>query len=274
MISVYYTNRLTLSQHLEKNMHQKLFAIPLSIVILSISLFSTLHAAPSASSDPGYKAFMQAAKANKFLMVHLYSGKQDQKLVKACGDALGVLKKSLNTINIDLNNTGTGFLVEKYNLKYAPLPLVIIIAPNGIISGSFQSPFSPDQVKSAFQTPKTLKCLLALQERKLVFVSAQGKVTSENKEALDGIRRFEKENPLYGSVEMILIDPKDSSEAPFLSKLQVQPDIKKAQTFLLVPPGRIMGRWDGATDPGEFVKRLNSMSKSCSAPSCADPTCK
>ena len=73
---------------------------------------------------------------------------------------------------------------------------------------------------------------------------------------------------------MILLDPKDSSESSLLAQLKVQPDIKKAETFLLVPPGRIMGRWVGATDPSEFVKRLKSLAESCSSPSCVDPTCK
>ena len=259
-------------------MYQKCFVVPLCSLILLVSIFGTLEAAtpvsPDLSGDPGYLAFMQAAKADKYLMVHLYSGTQDQALKKACADSRGALKETLNTVSIDLKNAGAGFLVDKYKLKYAPVPLVIIIAPNGVISGSFKSSFSPEQVKSAFQTPKTLQCLLAFQERRLVFISAQGKDTAENKEALEGITQFGKENPLYGAVEMILIDPKDSAEASLLAQLKVQPDIKKAQTFLLVPPGRIMGRWDGATDSKEFVKRLNSLSKSCSTPSCVDPKCK
>lgn len=259
-------------------MRQKFFVIPLCLLILLVSTFGTLQAAPPVSADlsgdKGYQAFMEATESDKFLMVHLYSNTPEQVLEKSCADAQAALKKTLNAVSIDMGKTGAGFLVKKYNLKYAPLPLVIIIAPNGVIAGSFQSSFSPEQVRSAFQTPKTLQCLLAFQERRLVFISAQGKDTAENKEALDGITRFSKENPLYGRAEMILVDPKDSSESSLLAQLKVQPDIKKAQTFLLVPPGRIIGRWAGATDSGEFVKRLNALSKSCSTPSCVDPNCK
>ncbi len=258
-------------------MYKKFFIIPFCLLVLIVSSFSTLQAAttqPDLSADPGYQAFTKATKANKYLMVHLYSGTQEKAIETACINAHNTLKKTLDTVSIDLKNAEAGFLVDKYKLKYAPVPIVFIIAPNGVISGSFRSSFSTEQVKSAFQTPKTLRCLLAFQERKLVFISAQGDDTTENKEALDGITRFGKENPLYGAVEMILLDPKDSSEASLLAQLKVQPDIKKAQTFLLVPPGRIMGRWAGATDPGEFVKRLNSLSKSCSTPSCVDPKCK
>ncbi len=259
-------------------MYQKIFIIPLCLLVILVSSFGTLQAAtpvpPDLSADPGYKAFTQSTKANKYLMVHLYSGTPEQAIETAYINAHSTMKKTLNAVSIDRKNAGAGFLVDKYKLKYAPVPIVIIIAPNGVISGSFRASFSPEQVKSTFQTPKTLQCLLAFQERRLVFISAQGKETAENKEALDGITRFGKENPLYGAVEMILIDPKDSSESSLLAQLKVQPDIKKAQTFLLVPPGRIMGRWAGATDPKEFVKRLNSLAKSCSSPSCVDPTCK
>ncbi len=259
-------------------MYQKFFVIPLCLLVLLVSSFGTLQAAtpvvPDLSADPGYQAFTQANKANKYLMVYLYSGTPEQAMENAYIKAHSAMEETLNAVSIDLENAGAGFLIEKYRLKYAPVPLVIIIAPNGVISGSFRSSFSLEQVKSAFQTPKTLQCLLAFQERRLVFISAQGKETTENKEALAGITRFGKENPLYGKVETILLDPKDSSEASLLAQLKVQPDIKKAQTFLLVPPGRIMGRWKGATDPGEFVKRLKSLAKSCSSPSCVDPTCK
>ncbi len=256
-------------------MYQTFLAVPLCMLIILISSFGTLQAAaPDVSADPGYQAFTQAAKANKYLMVHLYSGQQEPAMEKACSSAHSSLKETLNTVSIDLKDAGAGFLVDKYRLKYAPVPIVIIVAPNGVISGSFRSSFSPEQVKSAFQTPETLQCLMAFQQRRLVFISAQGKETTENKEALDGITRFGRENPLYGAIEMIVIDPKDSSEATLLAQLKVQPDIKKAQTFLLVPPGRIMGQWAGATDPAEFVKRLNAVSKSCSKPSCKDPKCK
>lgn len=259
-------------------MYPKFFLVPLCLLVLLVSSFGTLQAAtpvsPDFSADPGYQAFTQATKANKYLMVHLYSGTPEQAMENAYIKAHSTMKETLNAVSIDLQNTGAGFLIEKYKLKYAPVPIVIIIAPNGVVSGSFRSSFSPEQVESTFQTPKTLQCLLAFQERRLVFISAQGKETTENNEALDGITRFGKENPLYGKLEMILIDPKDSSESALLAQLKVQPDIKKAQTFLLVPPGRIVGRWAGATDPGEFVKRLNSLAKSCSTPSCVDPTCK
>lgn len=255
------------------------FIVTFHTLIFFIATLGMLHAktslpSPDLSNDPGYKAFTKASEADKFLMIHLYSGTSESELKTAYTNVHSTLPKSLHAVSIDLHNSSASFLIDKYNLRYAPIPLVIIIAPNGAISGSFQSPFSAEQVKTTFHTPKTQQCLLAFQERKLVFISVQNKETTENTAALDGIKQFKKDNPLYGVSEVILLNPKDTSETQLLSRLQIQPDIKIARTFLLVPPGRILGSWKGATNSNDFLKRLKSLSRSCSIPSCVDPTCK
>jgi len=260
-------------------MCQRILIIPLYVLTLLFSTFATLQAttpasSPDLSADPGYQAFMKAAETDKFLMVHFYSGTPVPELEAAHADAQNALADLIKAVSINVQNPEAAFLVGKYNLRYAPVPLVMILAPNGAITGTFKTPFSAKQVKAVFHTPKTLQCILALQERKLVFFSIQGNETSENKAALDGIRRFEKENPLYGVIELILLDPTDSSETQLLKQLRIQPNIRKAQTFLLVPPGRMVGQWTGATDPGDFVKRLQALSRTCADPSCADPSCK
>ncbi len=255
------------------------FIAQLYLLLFLVSAVGTLQASTQTvpvdlTKDPGYQALTSAVKSNKFLMVNLYSEKPAKELEKACSDVHSILSDNLETVNIDVKNPGSKFLVEKFNLRYAPLPIVIIVAPNGVISGSFKSEFSSKQVKATFHTPKTLECLLVFQERKLLFISVQGKTTSDNKESLGSIRKFEKENPLYRVGKLVVLDPKDNNETSLLKRLRIQPDIKQAQTFLMAPPGRIIGQWAGATDPGKFVARLKSLSKSCSTPSCVDPTCK
>ena len=258
----------------------KIFIIvQLYILLFLLSVVGLLQAStqtipPNMEKDPGYRAFSNAAESNKFLMLSLYSEKPDKELEKACSKAHNALSDNLDTVSIDVKNSDSKFLVEKFNLRYAPLPIVIIVAPNGVISGSFKSDFSSKQVKEAFQTPKTLECLLVFQERKLLFISIQGKTTSDNKEALNSIRRFKKDNPLYKVGNLVVLDPKDNTETSLLKQLRIQPDIKQAQTVLMAPPGRVLGQWAGATDPDKFLARLKSLSKSCSTPSCADPTCK
>lgn len=253
--------------------------VPLYALAFLFSTFAALQAvtpassSPDLSNDPGYQAFMKAVEIDKFLMVHLYSGTPVQELETAYADTQDTLADSLEAVSIDVQNPEAAFLVGKYNLRYAPVPLVMILAPNGAITGTFKAPFSASQVEAVFHTPKTLQCILALQEKKLVFISIQSNETSENKAALDGIRQFEKENPLYGAIELVILDPMDSAEAKLLKQLRVQPNIRKARTVLMVPPGRTVGQWTGATDPGDFVKRLQALAKTCADPSCADPSC-
>ncbi len=255
------------------------FIVTLHTLIFFIATFGMLHAktslpSPDLSNDPGFKAFTKASEEDKFLMLHLYSGSPESELKTTYTNVHSTLLKSLHAVSINRDNSSSSFLIEKYNLRYAPIPLIVIIAPNGAIAGSFQSSFSAEQVKAVFHSPKTQQCLLALQERKLVFISVQNKKTSENTAALDGIKQFEKENPLYRVSEVILLNPKDTSETQLLNQLQIQPDIKTAQTFLLVPPGRIIGSWKGATNSNDLKNRLKSLSKNCSTPSCVDPNCK
>ena len=255
------------------------FMVTLHIFIVFIATLGMVHAkasqpSPDLSNDPGYQAFTKASEADKFLILYLYSGTSESELKTSYTNVHSALQKSLHSVSIDVHNSSASFLIDKYNLRYAPVPLVLVIAPNGAILGSFKSPFSAKQVKAIFRTPKTQQCLLAFQERKLVFISVQNKETTENTAALDGIKQFKKDNLFYKVSDVILLNPKDTSETQLLSQLKIQPDIKIAQTFLLVPPGRILGMWKGATNPNDFLKRLKSLSRSCSTPSCVDPTCK
>ncbi|MBI9090777.1 MAG: hypothetical protein JEZ12_16290 [Desulfobacterium sp.] len=167
-------------------------------------------------------------------------------------------------------------LVDNYNVRFAPLPMVVILAPNGALTGNFKKAFTQDQVEAMLLSPVSQQCLLAFQQQKIVFLCVQGKNTASNPEALDGVKRFRNEPTLKKFSEVVMIDPTDPDEKKLLGQLGIASETAVAETFLLAPPGRVVNKWTGPTSKEAINKALRTLMKAqqaCQIPNCGDPSC-
>ncbi|MCP4718781.1 MAG: hypothetical protein GY860_04915 [Desulfobacteraceae bacterium] len=258
-----------------------LMRFPLILTLITCFILSA-HALESAtdptstSLDSGIKALNDATESGKHLLVLFQPSNKLTTLTDSFISASQKLIKTADSVVINTKKVEESGLVDRYNIRFAPLPIVVILAPNGALTGSFTKSFSKDQVENLILSPASQQCLLALQKKKLVFICIQGNETDQNEEAMEGVEQFRKTNVFGNMTEVIVVDPADPLESKLLSQLRLKTDIKVANTLLLSPPGKVLGKWSGATSKGEFTLALMAESKAgktCSVPNCGDPTC-
>ena len=86
----------------------------------------------------------------------------------------------------------------------------------------------------------------AIQDRHSILLCVQNDKTQFNQEAMQGVEAF-KADPQYAKgTEIVVLNPADKAEQPFLKALQVDPQTATAVTLLVTPPGAPVARFAGA----------------------------
>jgi hypothetical protein len=222
-------------------------------------------AEPRAATGPAAAAIDEAAKADKYLFVFFYRD-QDQPTQTArqwFEGAVGKYADRAMSMTVDVNSMSDRAIVTRYGLDRAPMPLVLVLAPNGAVTKSFIGDLASADWETAFVSPSAQKCLKALQDRKLVFICIQNGQTQHDTEAMQGVKEFTAAPQYAGTTEVVTLDPADPAERGFLEILKVQPATAEAVTVLMAPPGSIVGTYTGATSKDTFVAATKGAARGC-----------
>ena len=243
------------------------------LIAVLVSLMSTVLVsevvaqAPQAGPNQGFAAIDRAAKANKYLFIFFF--RQDDEQTKLMGQifnaATNAVTNKADPLTVRITDTSAAEIVTKFGVAKAPMPLVLVLAPNGAVTASFPGKFTKEQLLSAFGTPSTEKVLSAMQQGKLVVLCVQNGRTRLNTEAMNGVRAFKADQRYAAATEVLMLDPNLAAERPLLAKLGMNAPVEEATTILVAPPGSVIGSFKGATDKNQIVTTLTSALSSCGA---------
>ena len=213
----------------------------------------------------GIVAIKRAAKAGKYLFAFFRrdDDEQTRKMAQALDAAMTKVDGRAEQVTIDVSDPSERHIVKKFGVDRAPMPLVLVLAPNGAVTGGFPVRSEEKQLTEALVGPNTAKVLKALQGGKLVFVCVQNAQTKSNAPAMRGVKDFVADAEYAKSTEVVTFDPTVAAEAKFLGQIKIGPKIKQATTVLLAPPGTIVGKFEGATDKGKLVAALEACGVDC-----------
>lgn len=217
----------------------------LMLVLALVGLMSWLPVseaatqAPQAPSSRGLAAVDRAAKAHRHLFIFFYrqDDAQTQRLTAVFDNAVAALGGQADSIAIPITDPSEAGFVAKFRVKEAPMPLAMVLAPNGAIAAGFPSNFTEEQLLGSLATPAMEKLLGALQQGKLVFLCVQNGGTRENAKAMSGVRAFKADQRYAAATEVLMLDPSLPTERPFLTKLGMNAPVNEAKTLLIAPPG-------------------------------------
>ena len=222
-------------------------------------------------ASPGAAAIQRAAGAGKhlFILFHEGDGEETRTARKTLDAAMAKLAAKAEWVAVDRTAPSEKALVEKFGIQRAPVPLVVVLAPNGIVtSGFLAGEMTEEKLQGSIAGVGMQKTLKALQERKLVLLCVQNAETKHNEPALRAAQDF-KADAKYGPMtEFVTLDPADPAEAGFLGKLGVDPKTDEATTLFLAPPGVVAAKIQGATSSGTLLATLRKAAASCGS-SCA-----
>lgn len=247
------------------------------VVVGLVGLFTATRAfsqsgAPAgvaASGSKGIAAMESAAKANKYLFVFFWNN-QDQQTGRMNGQfqtAMSKLADRADALAVQLDDPAEKPLVEKFSVRGAPMPMVLAIAPTGAATRAFPKQFDEAQLQQAFVTPCTAKCMRAIQDRRSILLCVQSNQTQFNQEALQGVQAFKADPQYTRGTEIIVLNPTDPAEQPFLKALEVDPRTPAAVTLLVTPPGAPVARFVGAVTKEQIEVKVKEAQSNC-GPNC------
>ncbi len=170
----------------------------------------------------------------------------------------------------DITDPDCKDLVKRFDLKRTPMPFIVALAPNDATMGGFAKRVDQEALKGTLLCEGTQKCMKALQDKRLLILCLQNEETSENEEALAGVRAFAEDPRFSQATEIVIADPRKGDLA---SRFNVDPDMTRATTLLVTPPGNVVTTINGKTAKAEFVDKLTEASSSCCPGGCCPGGC-
>jgi hypothetical protein len=223
----------------------------------------------------GMAAIEQAAQAKKYLFAFFWKGESNEtaSMKKVFEEAVKKAADRAQSVQVCVTDSSENGIVEKFGLDRAPMPLVLAIAPNGAIMGGFPQTLTEEALLNAFGSPCTEQCMKTLQDGNLVLLCVQNKTTISNEEALKGVREFAADQRYASATKVVLLDPADPAEKPFLTDLKIDPKTAEAVTAFMAPPGSVIAEFKGATDKGDLVAALQKANTGCGPGGCGPGGC-
>ena len=220
----------------------------------------------AARVSPAQAAIDRAATAKKYVFLFFWKekGAQTDKAWDVLQPAIAKMADSADTVSIQIANPAEKKVVDKYGVSRAPMPLVLAVAPNGAITKAFTKTFGEKELRTAFVSPCTQRCLKALQNGKLVFVCVVDQANPKDKVAtFKGVEDFKADKKYDAVTEVILVNQRDAKEAAFLKELDVAGFAP--MTVFLAPPGATIGTFHRGTAKEVFVAKLAAAQSGCGA---------
>ncbi len=229
----------------------------------------------SSSSGNGLAAVRQASEAGKYLFAFFWKdeGEQTAAMRKIFDAAIEKAKDRANAVVIKITDESEKPIIEKFDLARAPMPLVLAIAPSGAIMGGFPTKFTEESLLNSFGSPCTEQCMKTLQDGNLVILCIQNKSTTSNEGAMKGVKEFAADQRYASATKIVMLDPSDPVEKPFLADLKIDPQTPEAITAFMAPPGAVIAEFKGITDKDELIAALQKASTACGPGGCGPGGC-
>jgi len=184
------------------------------------------------------------------------------------GKALEIAKQSnksyTNSTVIQMNRSepSDATLVKQYGLAGAPLPVILVIAQNGSVTGGYVlNQASPEKLVALIPSPKKAEVLQALSANKSVFIVATSKTMKQKSEIIGTCAQACVE--MQQNAKVIEIDLDDPKEAKFLAELKIDRSLKSPQTFVINSKGQLTGKFDGSVNSAVLVASAKKVSAGC-----------
>lgn len=215
---------------------------------------------PDAKPAGGDAAIKQAAEAKKHLYMLFYT--EDNEATREARKSLDAIVAKMadvaQSVALERDAPAQKPLVAKYGLAAAPMPLVLVLAPNGAITmGCLAQDISEERLRDGIASPCQQDCLKALQENKVVVVCAYAKTVAADDPSVKAVNDFHADVKYAKLTEVVKVDPADAAEQKFLKQLKVDGNAALT-TVVLGPPRTLLKTFAGPVTKANIEAALKS----------------
>jgi hypothetical protein len=244
--------------------------VPVKLVTALLLFALASYAVPANAKS----AIAEAAAAKQYLGLLFYDT-QDASLT-AMSSAIAAFNKSatkkISAFKAVVSDPANKEIADKYGIQSgSDLPIVLIIAPNGAITGGFPKAVTADQLKQCTGVSDLmLKTLKPLQEYKVALVALQNATTKFSTESWAGVNDFVNDTLYKKFVTAIKADPAAAGSQEFVKQCQLMTPLTEATVVILMPPGKIGKVLTGKLTKADVLKALGSCATGCAPGACSD----
>ena len=216
-----------------------------------------------APASPAERALDRARKDGKYAFLLFYRPKDrgDAKMRDVFDRAQTRLTKKAAFVPVDVGAEGESRLIEQYAVSKAPLPLTLVMAPNGAVVNAFPKAVDEKTLADAFVSPKVAEVSKALQDRKLVTLCLQNARTKHNAESRQAAQQFVGDSRLGGQALLVTADP--SKEPGLLKRCGIRSIPTESTIVMLLPPGQLVASVTGSTTKDALLAKLQAALAAC-----------
>lgn len=204
-------------------------------------------AATAPKASPAETALQAAAKQKRYVFLTFYK-QNDAASKKMLEDAKKLQAKHSDRVNLVIADVGNAVhqeVISRYGADRSPIPLTLVVAPNGCVTAEFASAINKTDLSDAFVSNGMADVFKVLQEGKLAAVCVQNSKTKLSKESLAAAEGLKYGAQFRDALEIVKVDPSDSSEAQLFQLMRLAANTENAKLVVIAPPGRVIGTFDG-----------------------------
>lgn len=221
-------------------------------------------------------AIQAAAKQNRYIFVTFYKSKDSasKSMLANMKSIQGKYANRADFVSVDAGDKANKAIMSRYGADRSPMPLTIVLAPNGAVTAGFPKQIKNNDMSSVFVSDGMASVLKVLQGGNLAAVCIQNSRTKHNKDSLEAAQGLKNNAQFRGAVEIVKIDPSDRGESQFMKQCKVDTASTDAQIVIIAPPGRVVGKFGGTVTANVMAASLvKSLGGGCSGGSCGPGGC-
>ncbi len=168
-----------------------------------------------------------------FLVVTQQGARGTEKAMEVA-NAAREIEPSARVVTLDRSREENAELVKRFRVLGAPVPLILVLAPNGIVAGgALLKDATPEVIANLVPTPRKTDMLGALQAKRAVFlVFSHAKMPNQGK-AFDACgKAFAQLEPTATKAQVIAVDMNDKAESRFMTEMSV--DLLATEPMIVV----------------------------------------
>lgn len=239
----------------------------LTVVCLWCSASAAVAQQPGGTS-PLQSTLGQSAQSGKFTFVvfHRDSGEATRTFHQQVQTELTshADKTVLTTARVD--DPAERALVEKLGIARAPMPMAVVIAPNGAVTGLFPRAITSEQIAAAIVPPTMMQCMKELQNQKLVFVCL---TRTDRVDVPEGVRAVQQLPQFKDRISLVGMRLDDPAEARFYQQMKLNPNqVNGPYAVLIAPPGALIGHFDTQSSADQIAAAIHKAGQCCEDDNC------
>jgi hypothetical protein len=168
--------------------------------------------------------------------------------------------------SVNINDGSQRPIVDRYHVERAPMPMVLCVAPNGVVTGGVPRQINDAAIEKMLVTPAMTEVTKELQDKRIVVIHLKRDAAA----ALPaGAAGFAADPSFKGRTAVVNIGLDDPEEARFVREMDFKPgELSDSMVVVLAPPGVLVGKYQSSVGMEQIAADLHAAGKCCNDPNC------